>query len=114
MKFIPTKDYLLVDYLSTLEMKTQSGLILVKGGQKREPNSVPTMHLAKVLAVGPLARDLEDGGELSGGFEVDEIVAFPPGAEQIVSDGVKDQLLVKATAVVARVEDFSTTVEVLS
>lgn len=112
MKFVPTKDYLLIDFLQTLEFKTQSGLIIVKGQQKSEAKSVPTMLLGTVLDVGPDA-DVDRGASYAHGFRVGEIVAFPPGAEQVVTDGAKNLLLVKATAVVARVEDFSTTVSVL-
>lgn len=111
MKFIPTKDYLLLELVAVQE--TISGLILVKNQPTQGPQTIPTMVFAKVLEAGPDARDLEDGGELVNGFEPGEVVAFPPGAQQVMNDGVKDFYLVKATAVVARVEDFSTTVSVL-
>lgn len=105
MKFIPTKDYLLLELVAVQE--TTSGLILVKNQPTQGPQTIPTMVFAKVLEAGPDARDLEDG------FEPGEVVAFPPGAQQVMNDGVKDFYLVKATAVVARVEDFSATVSVL-
>lgn len=110
MKFVPTKDYLLLELVAVQE--TTSGLVLVRN-QPQTPQTIPTMCFAKVLDVGPDARSYEEGGDLDIGFKAGEVIAFPPGAQQVMNDGVKDFYLAKATAVVARVEDFSTTVSVL-
>lgn len=108
MKFHPTKDYLLCKLRDIQEAKTKGGLFVVKDNQPpQQPQSVPTMVFGEVLEVGPDARDLEDGGELANGFEPGDIVAFHPGATQLIGDNVNAYLLVKATAVVAIVEDFS-------
>lgn len=111
MKFIPTKDYLLLELVAVQE--TTSGLILVKNQPTQGPQTIPTMVFAKVLAAGPLADAIAVFDCEGPGFHKNEIIAFPPGAQQVMNDGVKDFYLVKATAVVARVEDFSTTVSVL-
>lgn len=107
MKFHPTKDYLLVKTVA--QQQTESGLLLVKGQPKPGEVTV-TMVFAEVIEAGP---EVDKDHHYLTGFAVGEVVAFHPGAAQVINDGVNDQLLVKATAVVARVEDFSTTVSVM-
>lgn len=113
MKFHPTKDYLLAKPLAIQETKTQGGVIVPGKGhlQQAQPASTPSMVFAEVLEAGPEAQPVYSDKALSG-FSVGDVIAFHPGACQIIGDGVNEALLVKATAVVATIEDFSENVTV--
>jgi len=111
MKFHPTKDYLLAKPLAIQETKTQGGVIVPGKShlQQAQPASTPSMVFAEVLEAGPEAQPRFD---CHGGFSVGDVIAFHPGACQIIGDGVNEALLVKATAVVATIEEFSENVTV--
>lgn len=110
MKIHPNKDYLLTKPVAIQE--TRSGLVLAKGNP-RPGDAQATMVFAEVVEAGPDAgygfvnrygvpRQIEKG----------DVVAFHPGAGQVINDGNEDFVLVKVQALVASLEDWSTVVDV--
>lgn len=110
MQFKPQRDYFLVEPVAV--QQTSSGLVLVKGEMK-ESDKVPTLVFGRVVEPAPGFLN-ENGVEISTHIIAGDVVAFHPNAMSPASDGTSKKLaLVKLNAILAVVEGFSETLDVL-
>lgn len=110
MNFKPQRDHFLVEAVAV--QQTKSGLQLVKG-EMRKDDGVPTLVFGRVIEPAPGFVN-ENGVMISTRIKAGDVVAFSPSAMQPASDNTSKKLaFVKLNAIIAVVEGFSETIDVL-